>query len=288
MQTLHRFLAACGAVLAMAAAIAAPDPEAAGTPLVLAVQPYLSAPEIQQRFAPLARYLAEQTGRRVTVRVGTSYAEHIRFIGEDRVDLAYSGPNEYVEVVDHYGPKPLLARFETNGKPYLRGVIFVRDQSPVHTLADLKGKRIAFVSKDSTAGNIIPRFVLFQGGIRQTDFARSAYLGSHEDVALGVVSGDFDAGAMCGDYFDEVRHSRGLRIVADLPEVSEFVFIARASMPAAEVAHLRQSLLNLRGAPGGLDILQSIAKGTTGLVPARDADYSQMRTIKRALAAAEL
>ena len=79
------------------------------SPRLLGVHPYLSHGEVYRRFKPLADYLAQRLGRRVEVRIGRDYDEHIREVGMDRLDIAYLGPVSYVKMTAAYGRKPLLA-----------------------------------------------------------------------------------------------------------------------------------------------------------------------------------
>ena len=247
------------------------------------MQPFLSVPEIQRRFAPLAEYLGQQLGRPVRVRVGSNYEEHISFVGQDAVDIAYIGPAPYVAMVERYGRKPILARAETNGQPYLRGVLFVRQDSNIRRLADLKGKRLALGDPQSTTGSILPRYVLRQNGVELRDLALVSHVLAHDNVVLGVLAGDFDAGVARADVFDEMA-GRGLRRIADFPPVSEHLFVTRASMPPQEVKRLRQALLQLSAAPDGQRILHTISAEMTGLVPASDEDYDAVRKVVHALA----
>jgi phosphonate transport system substrate-binding protein len=276
-----------GAALALASGwLPLRGPRAAERPLLLGVHPYVSPAEVRQRFTPLADYLGRSQGRPCVVRVGASYLEHERVVGQDGVDLAYIGPVAYLRVVDHYGPRPILARVETNGRPQMSGVIFVRQDSPLQRVQDLKSRRFAFGDTESTMSAVLARYVLLQGGVRLVDLGAYAFLGAHDNVALGVLSGDFDAGAMRADVFDEFGPERGLRILAHLPPVSEHPFVARSDLAPAELAALRSALLQVHAAPDGGGILQSLGHEVTGLVPGSDADYESLRRIVRALAKA--
>lgn len=270
------------AFFALSATVMASAAEPALPPLILAVHPYLPSTEIQQRFAPLADYLGKQLGRQIQVRVGRDYDQHIDAIGLNSVDITYMGPAPYVKMVSLYGAKPLLARIEVNGKPMLSGYIITTVDSPLRSLGDLRGKRFAFTDPESTMGTIVPRYMLQQAGVGLKQLGSYQHLGGHKDVALGVLSGDFDAGAVKAEVYEEMA-PRGLRVLARLPEVSEHLFIARADMPAKQVASLRRALLQLKNAPMGPAILQGIHKGMTNMVPVIDADYDSLRKLERAV-----
>lgn len=283
MEKSGRVLRALTAVWLLSFSLAAP---AADKALVLAVHPYLPPAEIMQRFTPLAEALARQLGRPVSVRVGGDYQQHIEAIGEDRVDIAFLGPASYLSVVERFGPKPLLARFEVNHAPYLYGVIAVRQDATLRDLRELAHQRFAFGDPDSTMGHLVPRYLLLQAGIPRGLPAIHQFLGSHKNVALAVLAGDFTAGAMKQEVFDEYQ-PRGLRALARTPGVPDHLFVARNTLPAAEVARLREALLQLHRTPDGAAILDKLHAGLTALVPATDGEYDELRAMVRAVEATE-
>lgn len=265
------------ACLALASAAFAADP-LRGRVLTLGVHPYLSHAELQRRFAPLAGYLSQALGTPVRVQVGRSYAEHILETGRDHVDIAYLGPIPYVRVVEQYGPKPLLARLEIDGRPVLTGHIVAASGSNLRSLADLRGKAFAFGDPESTMSSIVPRAELAAAGVRLADLGSYVHLHGHNNVALAVLSGQADAGAVKNEVLDAYA-GRGLRSLSALPEVSEHLFVARADLPEDAVERLRQLFLHLRESPGGPLILQAINSKATGFVPVTDADYDNLRDL---------
>jgi phosphonate transport system substrate-binding protein len=269
-------------IAALALSLATAGTAAAAEPLILGVHPYLAPAEIVTRFAPLAGYLDRQLGQRVQVRVGRDYDQHIETIGRNTIDIAYMGPASYVKMVARHGAKPLLARLEINGRPAVTAYIVSRSDSPLRKLAELRGKRFAFGDASSTMGGIGARYMLRQAGVGLEDLGGYQYLGSHRNVALGVLSGDYDAGPVRKEIYDELQ-PRGLRVLVKMPEVSEHLFVTRSDLPAGTVAGLRKALLGLKDAPDGAAILQAIDKEVTAMVPVRDADYNSLREIQRAL-----
>lgn len=280
---MHRF---AYRVLVLFALICTPllaaDAPRSEAPLILAVHPYLPSNEIQQRFAPLAKYFSKLFNRPVVVRVGRDYDEHVEAIGTNAVDIAFMGPAPYVLMVARHEKKPLLARIEVDGKPVLGGVIIARVGSPLHGLGDLKGRRFAFGDRDSTMSSLVPQYMLQEAGVPLAALTGYEYLGSHKNVALGVLAGDYDAGAVKQEVFDELA-PRGLRVLATMPTVSEHLFVTRSNLPPEQVEKLRQGLLNLKAEPDGKTIMQSINKGMTNMVPVTDADYQALRAMMRAL-----
>lgn len=264
---------------ALAPATGAADP-APIPPLILGVHPYLPPRELVERFTPLADYLGRELGRRVEVRIGRDYDAHIKAIAHNRIDIGYLGPATYVRLVAEHGRRPLLARIEVDGKPQLLGVIVTAERSEVRTLADLKGRRFAYGDPNSTMSHLVPLYMLIAAGVPERALAEHKFLGGHKNVVLAVLAGDFDAGAVKYEVYQEYA-GQGLRRLATSPPVSEHVFVTRANLPAADIARLRRALLTLRDQPDGHAIMQSIHKGMTALVPVTDADYDNLRVILR-------
>ncbi|RKZ35278.1 MAG: phosphate/phosphite/phosphonate ABC transporter substrate-binding protein [Gammaproteobacteria bacterium] len=209
--------------------------------LILAVHPYLPYQEVTAKFAGLANYLARRLGYGVSIRVGKDYQEHIQFIGDDRVDLAFLGPASYVALTREHGQKPLLAKLAVRGRPFFQGKIIARKDAGIKTLADLRGRRFAFGDPVSTMSHLVPRFMLLENGIPLKALAGHEFLGSHDNVALGVLVGDFDAGAVKEEVFMKFE-ANGLVAIATTVRVSEHLFVARADLEPKLVEALRAAL----------------------------------------------
>jgi len=260
----------------------APGIAGAGGPLVLQVHPYLPATELIERFSPLAEHLSRSIGRPVVVRISVDYQQHIELAGKDKTDIAFMGPASYVSLVDRHGKKPLLVRLEIDDKPTFRGAIITAKKSGLRSLSELKGKRFAFGDPNSTMSHLVPRYMLSEAGVDIKDLAGHAFLHNHHNVALGVLVGRFDAGAVKSEVFYEYEE-RGLRVLAWSPELSEHVFVTSSVLPKQTVDALRSALSALAGSEDGRTALKRINDRATGLVPVEDRDYDNLRTIIRAL-----
>ena len=263
-------------LLGHSVAVHAADP--AGQPLLLGVHPYLSYGELQNRFQPLAHYLARSLGVTVKVKVGRDYAEHVDEVGHDRIDIAYLGPIPYVHMVEKHGSKPLLARLERIGKAVLVGHIVVRDNSPLQHVTELRGKAFAFGDPESTMSTVVPQAVLAAAGISLGDLSHYANYRGHSNVALAVLSGQMDAGAIKSEVYEDFSE-RGLRSLARMPEVSEHLFVARGDMPPLLVEKIRMLLLGIADDPEGMLALKALHRDATGLVPVSDRDYDPLRKL---------
>jgi phosphonate transport system substrate-binding protein len=246
--------------------------------LVLGVHPYLQASTLMERFTPLATYLSRAVGTDVRVRVGTSYRDHVLAVGRGKVDIAFLGPAPYVHLTREFGQFPLLGRFGFDGKRGYRGVIVVPVASEVTSIPQLAGKRMAFGDPLSTMSSLVPRYLIQQEGVSLPELDKHVFLNNHHNVALGVLMGRYDAGAMKEEVFREYEQ-RGLRALAWSPEISSHLFVANPALPEPLVGKIRAAMLNLHTTPEGAEILRSIKKGTTLVAPVTDGDYDNLRRL---------
>ena len=165
-------------------------------PLIFAVHPYMPAAELHERFNLLADHLSREIGQPVKLMISRDYKEHIDFVGRGDADIAYIGPASYISMTEQYGKKPLLARLEIKGKPVFKGAIIVRKESKINELTGLAGKSFAFGDPDSTMSSLVPSYMLMNEGVQISELAGYAHLKTHNNVALSVLAGDFDAGAV--------------------------------------------------------------------------------------------
>ena len=273
------FLVFGGSLLLPLVAFSAEEHELkVASPLILGIHPYESASRLLSRFKPLADYLTQQIGRPVGVEIAKDYRTHIESIGDDRLDIAYMGPASYIELTARMGAKPLLARQAIDGSPTFHGVIFTRRDSGLTTLEELAGKRFAFGDPQSTMSHLVPRYMLMKAGVAVDRLSGYNFLGSHDDVALAVLAGDYDAGAVKEEVFTRYR-ARGLRMLAMTPAFSEHLLVGSNKLSVDLVYRLRNALFALGEDPQGQKIMQGIKSGMTGWVPVEDSNYEGLRTI---------
>ena len=247
-------------------------------PLVLGVHPYLESKEVQKRFSPLAKYLGDAIGRSIRVEVSSDYNAHIKTIGEGRYDIAYLGPLSYVMLTHSFGNQVILGRLEIIGKPTFQGKIIVRIDSPIRKVSDLKGKHFAFGNRSSTMSYLVPKHVLSEAGVELKDLGEMHFAGSHTKVAQTVLDGGADAGAVKEEVYYK-NHTKGLKVLASTPPISEHIFTASKTMQPAMIDAIRNAFYSMHKTTEGETAMRSIKATMTGVVPAADSDYDNLRVM---------
>ena len=246
--------------------------------LTLGVHPYKSVKKLQDYYFPLTHLLSKELNVKVNLNIAKDYQTHIDLIGNDKIDIAYMGPASYVALVNKYGKKRLLARQIIKGKPTFKGNIIIRKGSKMRHISELKNKNFAFGDPNSTMSHLVPRYMLEQNGVTKETLKNMSFLGSHDNVAIAVLSGEFDAGAVKEAVFHKYK-AKGIKSLAATPELSEHLFIVSNKVSDETVDKIRNIFLNLENHNEGKAVLKGIKKSMTGMGTVVDKDYDNLREI---------
>lgn len=246
--------------------------------LIFGVHPYLHATTLVERFTPLTKYLGKKMGYEIHIRVASSYQDHNDAISQGNVDFAFLGPASYVKLTQFNNNYSLLGRLSFFGKNTFRGTIVARTDSPLNSLEDLRGKQFAFGDPNSTLSTRVPQQIMAEAGIGLGDLKIYSHLKNHHNVALAVLMGKYDAGAIKEEVFHEYE-SRGLKVLKWTPAIPSHPFVATSKMTNELTKQLQDLLQNLHLQPNANSILQKVKKGTIAIIPAHIDEYSELRKL---------
>lgn len=82
--------------------------------------------------------------------------------------------------------------------------LLVRADSPAKKVVDLKGKRVAHTSQASNSGNLAPRALFPEVGLRPDIDYKVEFSGAHDNSLTGVKLGLYDAAAVASDVMDRM------------------------------------------------------------------------------------
>jgi len=240
--------------------------------LVFGVHPFKSPAKLHSMFRPVLNDLSRLLGKDIVFTSGKSYEHVLNRYRNGEIDFGYLGPAAFVSAHRELGLVPLV-RIMPNGIGSFRGVIVVREDSPIQTISQLKGKKFAFGDANSTLSHYVPRYMLKAESILLDDLAFHAFTGKHDNVARGVLFGKFDAGGLkpsvAKQYLD-----KGLRILATSDAIAEHLFVANNQMSDSGIKILKKALFNVE-----IGRLKSIKSNITGLEEAHISDYRKIKKI---------
>lgn len=171
---------------------------------------YADAKAQTARLQPLVDYLSSCSGLNISLKLYDDYFSILNDIDHESLDFALLSPLMYALCMDEPDLTFLATAIEDD-KPFYHSVLIARKDSPVQSVKDLAGKKIAFVSKYSTSGYIYPAaFLTAQGLIKDGKPLYAAeFLGSHEKAVKALLEGRVDAAATYETFFTFAKNQVG-------------------------------------------------------------------------------
>lgn len=210
-----------------------------------------------KRYQPIMDYLTANTPYRFELKISRDYPEAVRFLRDGVTQVSSLGDVTFAEANLQCAAVPILKPLNSEGKPYYRSAIIVRNDSPLGSLADLRGRTMAFGSPHSTSGNLIPRYFLWNSGVRLQELKTFTNLKHHDAVAKAILKGQYDAGAV-KDVVAEKYRSHGLRVVAWSGPIPSVPIVVTRTAPKEVVRALSNALLRLdRNNPAHRELMKN-------------------------------
>ena len=218
--------------------------------------------------------MTKKTGIKITFRASPNLGSAVNELGKDFTQIAYLTPKAFVEAHDKYRARALVALSHT-AKIHSIFFVVVRQNSPIQTMADLKGKSFAF--GDETA--LLQRAVVVGGGVKLEEFSKYSFLKHYDNIAKALLNKDFDGGILKDTSYEEFA-SQGLRKIHTSPPLASYLFAVNEHVPAETVKKLRTAFLELKtDTPEGKAILTELDAAYNGFVVAEDKDYDAIRKL---------
>ncbi len=151
----------------------------------------------QESWQPLTDHLVRRLGLLIEPVPYDSYAGVVEAMIRGEAELALLAPLSYVLVKEAApGVEPLVQSLNEGKTTYF----FVERGSSYHSVADLRGARVAFVDERSTSGFLLPYAQLLDQGIEpEEDLAQMIFTGSHVGALRAVAEDRADAAASYAD-----------------------------------------------------------------------------------------
>jgi phosphate/phosphite/phosphonate ABC transporter binding protein len=209
----------------------------------------------------------------------SSYDALVEAFASREIDLAWNGPISYVKIKQRLNDPCRVVAMRDVDVNFATQFITQRD-SPITTLADLKGKRLALGSRDSAQAGLLPYYFLKQHGLDpQRDLAACSFAEDRQPSSLPderavvelVRNRDYDAGAVSRRTL-EVMAEHGeplqdtIRVFWSSPGYSHCCFTAQRDLDAALAQKITDAFTSMHyHDPLGKEVLD--AEGCKAFVP---------------------
>jgi len=226
-------------------------------------------------------YLSEAIGRTVVLYIAKTYGDLRTQMEAGAVGIGSFSPFAYVDAA-RGGKIRIIAQSILDHSATYRGLIIARRDSGLKTVADLEGKRFAFVDPKSASGYVYPRAMLIEKGVTpERYFKDTLFAGGHDKVIAAVLEGRVDAGAIYDGALG-VAKAKGMRVddlvtLASTDPIPHDAIAVRLGLDDALVQKIRAALVDLDKSEAGRRATAQSKKKLTGHVIAEDSLFDVVR-----------
>lgn len=242
-----------------------------------AVHPLHNPQRLVELYGPLADYLnANLDGVRFSIEASRDYAEFERKYRVREDEFILPNPWQCLEAM-----KAGYEVIAMTGLPEdFKGLILVRQDSPIRQVQDLKGKAVSYPSPTALAACMMPQWFLHANGLDINRDVINRFVGSQESSILNVFLEQTQAGCTWPPPWrafrrDHPEQAAQLKVLWETPPLVNNAVMVRSGVPAVVREAVRRLLLQLHEIPAGRAILARME--TDRFLPATAADYEPVR-----------
>ncbi|MCB2180567.1 MAG: phosphate/phosphite/phosphonate ABC transporter substrate-binding protein [Desulfobulbaceae bacterium] len=246
------------------------------------------AAKAMSQWGPTGEYLSSKIGEKVVI-IPLKFTAIEPMVKDGRIDFLLANSAFFVEMEKKYQAKAVATLINSRGGKALDsfgGVILVKKDSPVQTLADIKGKKFMVVKFSSFGGGHMAWRLLMDNGIDpQKDTAAFLEGKKHDNVVLAVLNNVVEVGTVRSDTLERMQDEGQIkmsdfRIINEIKDDFPFVHSTRLypEWPMAALANTPADLASkVAGALKEMGADSPAAKAGKIIGWKDAADYSSVR-----------
>ena len=273
-------------LVAAAASVALPVMAATDQGLKLAFIPQENPEKLLGDINIITGWLSEQMGVPVTGFVTFDHAAAVEALRNGDADISFMGALPFVLAEDQIGAVPLLSEVY-RGQPSYSGRVFVRRDSGIETLADLRGRDIAFSDPVSESGYIYPLDLFVRAGLLSGTgdadrfFGQKFFAGGYQQAMQAMANGLVDAAgaSQYADLYLTPDQQAEVKVLAESEQIPSHAIIARPDLDAGLQAKFIETMLRLNESENRH--LLAYLYGPDGYLPADPSVYEGVRETAR-------
>lgn len=252
--------------------------------LKIGVAAMISPKETVKYYREIVEYIGKKIGKPVEMVQRETYDEMDNLLEKGEVKIAFICSGPYVRDREKFGVELLVAP-QSYGKPFYHAYIIVHKDSPVNSLAELKGKSFAFTDPKSNTGKLVPTYMIAKkfNTTPEQFFSKIIYTKSHdksiEAVAKKVVDGA-SVDSLIYDYAAKKNpvYTSLTKIIEKSPPYGIPPVVVTKDFAPELKEKIKEAFLNMHNDPEGRRILDGIMVDKF-IIP-KDSDYNSVREME--------
>lgn len=164
---------------------------------------------------------------------------------------------------------------------FYKSMIIVKKDPDIKTIADLKGKRIAYQNVTSSAGFVWPAGKLMEAGLDPLKDVQAITVKGHDQGVLAVLNGDVDAAAIFQDARNVVKADyptvfEDTRVLAFTENIPNDTISVRSDMSQEWIEKIQNAFIAIGNDEAGHAIIKDIYSHE-GYVKSEDSIFNIVR-----------
>ncbi len=225
------------------------------TKLVVALKPNKNPEAMLAERKALETHLSGALGLPVEVITPLSNAVIVEGFLSGSIDVGYLSAFEFL-IAREQGAARMLLAGEVEGSTNYSSIWLVKKESPYKSIDDLAGKPVAFASKTSTSGRLVPVSDLVKRGLLAKRSEPDQYFGrgnvfygtGYVSAVERVLAGEAEAAAVSDYVYEKDKHlnaeqKAALRVLQEQRPVPTHVIAVRGKLSAEDVKIIENALL---------------------------------------------
>lgn len=173
------------------------DEEQLPKSITVGINPGGNPENVKKQGLKFAEILQNELNIPVNIFLPKDYEGLIEAMKTKKVDFGFFSSLSFVYAEERANAKVLLKKVWAS--PFYYSAIIVPHASKIQSVADLKGKKVAFVDENSTSGYLYPLVMLQKKGIDTKDFKFTKFSRNHSASVALLEKSEVDAIAVFSD-----------------------------------------------------------------------------------------
>lgn len=220
-------------------------------PYTVFVVPQVSAVELHKAWTPILEKLSQVSKLPFELKILPTIPEFEHAVFNGEADFVFMNPYHQVVAKRTQGYIPLI-----HDQKSLEGWLLVKKDSPLKSLSELNGKKVAFPAPNAFAASLYPRALLAKQGIKIIP----DYVKTHSNVYRAVLLGDVIAGGGVNNTLrrEEESVQQQLKVFYTTPKFAPHPFSAHPRITEAVRNQVTKSFVQLTADPANAALLNEI------------------------------
>jgi len=234
---------------------------------------------IYLKWQPFVDYVSNELGQPIEIVVPRGFKKMKQAAAKGKVDFFYINSHVFYRLKQEGRAEGILQMKNIDGKVTSQSEIFVRSDSGIKNIDQLKGQKFAFVSPMGAGGYLAPRAYLYSQGIKTRTDLEEVFTKNLSTSLHKVLLDDAAAGTMCGVNFRLMKKKLDtgeLKIIAVSDAYPENLIAARKDLNAELIKKIKNIVIRMPETEKGKKILAKMYSMKIQQFINYDADIEKM------------